>query len=205
VALTQAAPGAPVGMAANDKDLLVVGKDHVAASSFIVRSVSTHQLDINGVPQWQLVQDDAFSAVDLRGWANAGALMQCGPLAVLTVPEGGKIEVRKTVAQLPAHTQVRVVATVHFVDDWQGETAYLKLGDHYVWTDSHELRNSARALNVCGSEKFPETKFSAAIDVVLPATAAGKLDFAFGTTIEAGSLARFGVSAFAVYTRNAGH
>lgn len=202
VAVTQSAANSPAGLAANDKDILVVGKDHVAASTIIVRSIQTHQLEINGVPQWQLHSDDIYTPADLGGWANAATVLPCGPLTVVTVPGGGKIEAKKLISKLAPHAQLRITATVHFIDDWQGETAYLKLNGAHVWSDSHELRNGARAINICGSDKFPETKFTTQIDVTVPASAAGEIELAFGTTTDAASLAHFGISSLAVYTRN---
>lgn len=36
-------------------------------------------------------------------------------------------EVRKTFTDLPPHTQIKVTAQYHFIDNWQGETGYAKI------------------------------------------------------------------------------
>lgn len=57
------------------------------------------------------------------GWDALGSVWT----ADLGIEPGGLVEVEATAydrsgKRLPAHTQIRVTATVHFVDDWQGET-----------------------------------------------------------------------------------
>jgi len=38
-------------------------------------------------------------------------------------------ELSKTFENLPKHEHVRIVATYHMFDNWQGEYAYMKLND----------------------------------------------------------------------------
>ncbi len=77
---------------------------------------------------------------------------------------------------------------------------YLKIGEHYVWTESHELRNGAHALSVCGSPLLPETKFTTSLDVTFPHSSSD-LPLSFGTTMEKNSDARFGISTISIYYR----
>lgn len=56
-----------------------------------------------------------------------------------------KMDTTKTFT-LPAHTHVRVQARVHFIDNWQGESVYLKVGDNLVWTQSHFWCDQVRAI-----------------------------------------------------------
>jgi len=67
--------------------------------------------------------------------------------------------------------KLRIRGTAHFIDDWAGETAYLKVGPHIVWTDSHDVKSAVGTMNVCGDSTVPESKFSVVIDVTLPHTA----------------------------------
>jgi len=109
--------------------------------------------------------------------------------------------VHTTFRNLPPHSQVRVTATVHFIDDWQGETAYLKLADGYVWTESHDQRNAAGKYSVCGNAAYPESRFTVPIDVVLPHHS-NSLKLYFGNNVEDGSEARLGISSVSVYVRH---
>ncbi len=58
----------------------------------------------------------------------------CNSMTMLRVDRG---EASKTYSSLPNHSQVRVQATLHFVDDWQGEFFYMKVNDKYAFTSSH--------------------------------------------------------------------
>ncbi len=82
---------------------------------------------------------------------------------------------RKSFTDLPPHTQIRVTARYHFIDNWTGQTAFAAVDGSYVWTQSHRLPTSIVAgvngLQLCGSEQFPETRLSSPIDVSLPHTA----------------------------------
>ncbi len=53
------------------------------------------------------------------------------------------------------------------------QTAYMKLSSgkdgnmEYVWTDRHELTDISNAINICGDDRFGESKFSSAFDITL--------------------------------------
>ena len=38
---------------------------------------------------------------------------------------------------LPAHTEIKVNLNFHFIDKWEGQQAWLKINDIYVWSDTH--------------------------------------------------------------------
>lgn len=75
---------------------------------------------------------------------------------------------KKVYTNLPAHNQVRITGTGHFVDDWQGEAAYIQVQGHFVWTDSHDQRNQVSNFNVCGDAMYPESKFTVSFDITVP-------------------------------------
>lgn len=158
---------------------------------------------LGGVPQWGMLSLDVFGAVqpDKAGWENGKDVMECAGLTVL-VGQRNPLEssFAKTFAALPEHNQARVQGTVHFVDDWQGDTAYLKVDGQYVWTFSHDQRNSKGAINLCGSKTFPESRFSVPVDVAVPHTGAN-LRVEFGSTLEVGAQAHFGLSSLSLSVR----
>jgi len=200
-----------------NEDIVTLSKDTLSASNILARTVHADQIVIRGVPQWTLLREDIFanpaaSMLELQALPNAdkqtgwvsGSTLACAGLSMLAV-EGSDGNKKKTIekvyANLPPHTQLRVVATGHFVDDWQGETAYLTIDNHMVWTESHDQRAGLHALSICGSDRYPETKFSTPIDITIPHTA-DKVQLSFGTTLESSAEARFGISSVAIYARN---
>jgi len=207
--------GVSLNGSSSERDLMVVADDRASFSNVLARTVHTDQLIIGNIPQWQVVREDTFSEMspaflDLEaagadpynGWKIDPAknqITQCAGLYILTIDDS-KSGVEKTYSKLPRHTQLRITATAHFIDDWQEETAFMRLNDQYAWTESHGLRNGALSISVCGSQLFPETKFSVPIDISIPHTA-DSVKISFGTTTEKGSQARFGLSSVSVHTR----
>jgi len=133
-----------------------------------------------------------------RGWLYDDVI-KCNGFTMLSHKPGRTIST--TYMGLPKHTQVRLTATVHFIDDWQGETAFMKLNDKFVWTESHDQKNVAGKFSMCGSDLYPESRFAAPIDIIW--THKGKkLSLVLGSNLEEGSDARFAVSNVAIWTRD---
>jgi len=196
VATTQGTSSTP-GDSKADKDLFVVTKDHVVASNIVARSANVKLLSINNVVQWQGLKDIFFTEVPAEWTKNP--ITNCNGVSFIGIDEANTV-IKGLVKDLPAYSQIRIVATGHFVDDWQGETAYMKVNGNYVWTDSHELRTGAAGINVCGSDRFFETKFTVPIDITLP-NVGNSLNFEIGSTIESGSTAKFGLSSISISIR----
>jgi hypothetical protein len=185
-----------------------VGKD--ANLNVATPVMSTGDLDVassvtlSGVKQWRLVAQENFDKGAL-GWSN-DTTTTCGGYALLGgfgQFAGG--EVKKTFANLTEHSQVRVVATFHFIDSWQGETAFARVDDSYVWTDRYDSSPAAGTTkgNICGKPEVPEMKFATPVDIVAPHDPmATRVKVSFGTTLDADpSTASWGLSSVAVYIR----
>lgn len=100
-----------------------------------------------------------------------------------------------------------------------------------IWTMSHDQVNTVSKFSVCGSEVYPESKFSVPIDISIPASIlklsantrrepTGRkgetkqseekstarthsyMKVAFGSNLEELSSAYFGLSSFSVYMRS---
>jgi len=134
-----------------------------------------------------------------RGWWYDDVI-RCNGFAMLSAKPGRTIST--TYMGLPKHTHIRVTATVHFIDDWQGETGWLKLNDRFVWTESHDQRNTAGKFSMCGSDLYPESRFAAPIDIIWKHNEPS-LTLALGSNLDEGSDARFAVSNIAIHTRDA--
>ena len=113
------------------------------------------------------------------------------------------------------HNQVRLQGSGHFIDNWEGDTIFIKVSSgpgepfEYVWTHSYDARESNRAPSVCGAD-VPEGRFSVPFDLTLPhsdkqirvlvgSTLASKFEGAFDKGIEA----FWGMSVFNLYQRTA--
>jgi len=190
---------------------LVVGNlvsDTITAQHFI----------LDGIPQWKLISLETFASPKVStsanapgkvtlgqcstclkgGWSNDQTI-QCSLLSILSLDP--KNHTLAKIFKLGHHDQLRITATVHFIDDWQGETAYLKVDNEYLWTETVDQENGAGKLNVCGSSNYPETRFSVPIDITIPHHQS-QVSLLFGATIEEGAEdTYFGISNLALYTR----
>jgi hypothetical protein len=97
--------------------------------------------------QWKLFALDIVNPFEeIIGWSDNSSYL-CGDIFML----GGynnfaKGEVKKTFGSLPPHQTVRIVATYYFIDQWVGESAFMRLNSHlsdetvleYVWTDKFD-------------------------------------------------------------------
>jgi len=142
------------------------------ASSFIQREVK----------QWALAVHEDFEE-KVNGWSS-NAVSACEGnkhLAGHCQENGG--EVSKTFSGLgKEHTHLRIQANFHFLDSWEGESAYLKIGDKVVWTDVHDTRSLLDGVDVCGGE-HPDTKMAVPIDVTIRHTD-DTVDVAFGGLLD---------------------
>lgn len=129
--------------------------------------------------------DDFDDGID--GWSSSTLSEPiCGSDPILVLADNGGAIASKTYGTLPAHTHVRVQATAYFIDDWQGESAAIKLDGQFAWTQDHDQRSSARALNVCGNPGIAESSIGVPIDITVAHTAS-TLTVAALTTIPAES------------------
>jgi len=169
--------------------------------------VNAGSVVLGGVAQWTTVLAEDF-AKSTEGWSHT-SVTTCGGVTML----GGYCqfaqgEVTRTVSGLPAHSQLRIQATYHFIDRWVGETAFMKLNLGTdgamvpVWTEAHAQDHEKSGLNVCGSETVHEGKFAVHIDVTVPHTQP-TLQVAFGSTMDAQDPCdeSWGVSSFQVSVR----
>lgn len=188
----------------------VVAKTKVLAAG----SLSTDKgLIVNDVPQWQLVYMEDFSLNDGKFVCEEGkyTVETCGSgLFMLGGPKSLSSQtVKKTYQNLPSHDRITIKATFHFIDQWGGETGFMKMSVgkngklEYVWTETYDESDYTHTVDVCGSE-VGEGRFSAPIEVSMPHTA-DVVTVAFGSTLSLApdaSPGHYGVSSVEVYVRN---
>lgn len=59
-------------------------------------------------------------------------------------------ETSKEFTDLPDHSELRIRAIFHFIDEWRGETGYFKVDDTYVWSMTYDLNNVKNPVDYCG-------------------------------------------------------
>jgi len=207
-----------------DLDVLSVNSNgDVIAQTQVLAAGSLHAekgFIVNDVPQWKLVYSEDFAKNDdasgfvLSDGESLSELStsSCGPGLVMIGGFDAQLssqEISKTYQNLPEHDQVMVKAVYHFIDNWNGESGYMKLsvgndkgGDSpYVWTENLDVSDYLKTPNVCGSKDFGEPKFSSLVEVS-SRHSADQLTVTFGSTLGSANDAWYGVSSVEVYVRN---
>ena len=154
--------------------------------SFLATSVV-----IGGIKQWALVSSENFDDQNIGAWSRTSSTNN-NPITTTTCGHpkdfflGGACTlgsgiVTKTFTRLPAHKEVRIKATMNFIDRWRGEQAWIKLGGSYVWLDTvgqadpatdaasavvaRQLNGATGMKSVCGNEKYMELALGKLVDV----------------------------------------
>ena len=158
-----------------------------------------------GQAQWRVILQEIFSLkTPPSGW-NSESVTKCGGIVMLGgFGKQGGGELNKTYSGFPEHKYVRIKGNFHFIDAWQGETAYLKVNIgtnrkmEYVWTDKYDYTASnLGGTNICGAD-YPENKFTTSIDVILPHTEED-ITIGFGGTIDTDAYDNsFGISSIQI-------
>ena len=150
------------------------------------------------VPGEQLL--DPASGGSSAAWScTSGPCTVFGPGPLEGAQSLGCGAITKTFESLPAHGKVRIQATVSFVDDWQGETAYLSVGSpdpqDIVWTQGRDARLDPTRINLVNGP-IPDL-IGLPVDLVVP-HAATSLTIAFATTLDCAAQATLAVDALSL-------
>lgn len=172
---------------ASSVDVLRIQGDVVISRT----SVSYLQLQ-----SWREVSEDDFEE-DSSGWTEVGLSTCAAGNRFL----GGHCKLSNSpvskVYTLPPHTAIRVTASYHMLDNWQGETAFLKADNVYVWTLSGGF-SSPEGLNVCGGPEA-DPRLAAPVDVTFKHNTK-RLQLTFGSTITGDPCAAsYGIDEVVVY------
>jgi len=149
-----------------------------SVSSGAISTVSFFQ---NDVRQWAMIHHDDFEE-EAKGWSTHEVSTCDGVdhhLGGHCKEVGG--EVTKTFKGLSEHTHIRIQARYHFLDSWEGETAYAKIENRVVWTDTNDMRGLDFP-SFCGGE-HPDGKFSVPIDVTMRHSGES-ITVSFGSTLD---------------------
>ena len=124
-----------------------------AARQSSISAEEQHELVLQ---DWTLVEWDDFAEPDaVDGWSYT-VTTQCGEESLL----GGHCALGNGYVSkefiLPKHVEVRVEASVHFINEWSGQDVRLSLNEVPVWSrtvDSAEEHNA----DICGGHLFEES------------------------------------------------
>ena len=115
---------------------------------------------------------------------------------------------KKLIKDLPKHTQLKVQLNFHFLDQWEGEQAYLKINDQVVWTKKHNWCNNIFAkvcmengVDFCG-RNYPDT-FGYLVSQIMPFDVAGDSFFLeIGSTLKGNDCkANWGIDNLMIFVR----
>lgn len=196
----------------DDEDGAVVEVTLEKSVFFNAQSVDVKTLNIrgslfiDGIQQWRLISQEGFWTTP-EGWSQH-EVTKCGGAFLL----GGYCKTSssplyKVFRELPEHSMIRLVSTFHFIDEWTGETAFLKVdmgtggADYkFLWTDRYSPETGFEGPDVCGLP-FGEAKFSVPIDVTTPHDGS-EITVFFGTSLVSSPCeASYGISNFQIYVR----
>ena len=165
----------------------------------------TGDFKIRSINQWKLIYEEDFSE-GVSGWSN-NTVSNCSGVYMLGgYCHFGGGEASKTYRSLSNHTQVKIEATYHFIDAWDGESGYMKINNgkngemEYAWIEKYSAFLGSNGINVCGG-RWSEGKFASPISIVIPHKN-DSITIAFGATIEQDPCDEsFGVSGIRIYIR----
>ena len=123
---------------------------------------TTSKYQLYQYEQWKLVVLEDFQS-QISDWSEDD-ISNCGGSSDLFL--GGYCKFASESASknfsLPSHSSIKISASFHFIDKWEGESAYLKLDNNYIWSESYTACNNLRTstcqsigVNVCGGD-FPD-------------------------------------------------
>ena len=110
---------------------------------------------MQSVKQWELKHHDDFeNEKSLDGWSDkrtSHCLQNINNKHLGGHCNFSFNEVSKTYENLTNHKELRVNALFHMLDEWNGESAYMKINGKIVWSRIGR-HNKKKGLNICGGE-----------------------------------------------------
>eukprot|EP00397_Hematodinium_sp_SG-2012_P060826 GEMP01079733.1.p1 GENE.GEMP01079733.1~~GEMP01079733.1.p1 ORF type:complete len:230 (+),score=61.05 GEMP01079733.1:119-808(+) len=181
------------------------GPEYTTSGHWALQHVNASSWHSKGAAQWQLWDLDTFDGD--TPWSNR-QISFCGSSADAFL--GGHCHYGATTTtrhyNLPPHSDVRITARVHFLDEWIGGAVTLKVNGNIVWTKTYhwcpgflKQRCHTNGINVCG--KSHPDRLSARVDVRVPHH--GQLVLSFeGNTKVAACDASWGVDDVSVFYKS---
>jgi hypothetical protein len=160
----------------------VKGKIQVSGQVAGLMNSTCDNMQIGAQQQMAMAFLETFEESD-HDWTGA-KVTKCKSNSIL----GGhcsisKGEVTKTYTNLPAHDHLELNANFLFLDSWEGESAYAKIDNSFIWLDSYNSASAPKAENICGGPT-PEGRMNQPITAVVPHTGSSAT-VTFGSHLDA--------------------
>ena len=140
---------------------------------------------VNGIKQWTLISYDDFSSSENIKDYSFQQLMSCNSKNENLFIGGhcllSKEEVSKKFFIGYSHENIRIKASFHMFDNWNGEMGYMKINDQIVWAKEGKS-NEKNGINICGGD-YNDPAFNLGIDIVIPHNES-ELIITFGSTLD---------------------
>jgi len=178
---------APIKIAESEGDFFISGEKEIASFNDASKTFSmsaptmintplsiSSGVTSNNLPEWYLYSLNTFeNGSSSEGFWRPREFSTCGTSSDTFL--GGHCKFGATQAtglypSLPSHKEVKVKARVHFFDQWEGQSLYLKAGNTIIWTKSwswcpkHFSQECAkRGIDSCG-HSYPD-RISAPLEI----------------------------------------
>ena len=162
----------PTGVIEIEGDIVISSRDE---------DESNDSFAISGTKDFSLLNHDDFEG-EVKDWSDKRT-NTCTPNGNVFLGGHCKFsynEVSRTYEINNKHTEIRITASYHMFDNWNGEYGYMKVDNEIVWM--REGNNDSDGINVCGG-KDNDPAFNLLIDVVVPHTS-NKVVLSFGSTLQ---------------------
>ena len=162
----------PTGVIEIEGDIVISSKDE---------DESNDSFAISGTKDFSLLHHDDFEG-EVKDWSDTrtNTCTSNGNVFLGGHCKFSYNEVSRTYEINSKHTEIRITASYHMFDNWNGEYGYMKVDNEIVWM--REGNNDSEGINVCGG-KDNDPAFNLLIDVVVPHTS-NKVVLSFGSTLQ---------------------
>jgi hypothetical protein len=157
----------------------------------------TGEIEIDGKRQWGLAY-----RMDYRDY-EPSIIYQCGIYKLIGGYKKTSIDEMTKSFPLPPHTMVKIEGHFHFIDNWKGETGFVKVilnkkDSQVLFTESADIRGITNGIDTCGGatvDPLIARKFDVAVMHDEPT-----LDLVFGSTLTCDpGYASYGISDLEIY------
>jgi hypothetical protein len=117
------------------------------------------------VKNWELAYFEPFEGGRSKYWEGKGVMRKCGTVNDFSMFHDCSADttaLRKVIGNLGEHSKMKVQLNFHFLDQWEGEQAYVKVGNRVIWARSYKWCENifaktcmAKGIDVCGNS-YPD-------------------------------------------------
>eukprot|EP00466_Bigelowiella_natans_P015106 jgi/Bigna1/126410/aug1.2_g1118 len=180
----------PTGVVTISGNLALVSSASASASSFLEQA-SFVKTKGEGGKVWTVVAHDHFDYGAVEGWSDTQT-SHCGdkdgePSASLSVDRflGGHCNIAtgnltRLLEGLPDHRHVKISASLHQIDKWNGEVSFATVDGKRVWATTSQHHSPGQGIDMCGGT-HSESQMAIPVEFTVPHTRSS-MTITFGST-----------------------